>query len=177
MRGSAHDTHPYRLSIEQGGLRVEPQAIRPGTAPLEKGALSGVSVLLVEDFEDARETAALVLEQAGARVLGVADAREAMSAIRAQVPDAIVCDMGLPGEDGASFMEKVRALDGPAARVPAVAFTAWGQAHDRERAQKAGFQEHLLKPVEPSVLVDTVARLTGRRGPGAGAQAPASTRS
>ena len=174
MRGSAHDTHPYRLSIEQGGLRVEPHAIRPGEAPAGAASqLGGLSVLLVEDYDDARETASLVLERAGARVRATRDAAEAFDAIRERAPDVIVCDMGLPGEDGITLMEKVRALDAPAARVPAVAFTAWGQPQDRARAETAGFQAHLLKPVEPRVLVDTIARLTGR----AGSQAPASTRS
>jgi CheY-like chemotaxis protein len=85
----------------------------------------------------------------------------------------IVCDMGLPGEDGFALMERVRALDRPVSRVPAVAFTAWGQPQDRGRAEKAGFQAHLLKPVEPRALVETVARVAGRTA----GQTPASTRS
>jgi len=171
MRGSAHETHPYRLSIEQGGLRVEPHAIRPGAIAVAEGALSGLTVLLVEDFDDARETASLVLERAGAKVVAVADATRALGAVQERAPDAIVCDMGLPNEDGLTFLTKVRGLDGPAARIPAVAFTAWGQPHDRARAEEAGFQAHLLKPVEPRILVETVARVAGRR------QEPASTRS
>jgi len=67
----------------------------------------------------------------------------------------------------------VRASPGPGARVPAVAFTAWGQPQDRVRGEQAGFQHHLLKPVEPGTLVNTVARAAGR----AADQAPASTRS
>jgi CheY-like chemotaxis protein len=47
-----------------------------------------------------------------------------------------------------------------------VAFTAWGQPQDRARAEEAGFQAHLLKPVEPRILVETVARLVGRPRPG-----------
>jgi len=173
MRGSAHDTHPYRLSIQAGGLRVEPHAIRPGPVVRATGVLSGLSVLLVEDFADARETATFVLEQAGARVRAVPDAAEAMRAYRAAAPDVIVCDLGLPDEDGFAFLERVRASPGPGARVPAVAFTAWGQPQDRVRGEQAGFQHHLLKPVEPGTLVNTVARAAGR----AADQAPASTRS
>lgn len=110
-------------------------------------------------------------------MVAVANAREALAAVRAQVPDAIVCDMGLPDEDGSSLMKKIRALDGPAASVPAVAFTAWGQPQDRERTLSAGFQAHLLKPVEPWVLVDAVVRVTGRVPSGPRPQPPASTRS
>ena len=173
MRGSAHETHPYRLSIQAGGLRVEPHAIRPGPATPATGVLSGLSVLLVEDFADSRETATFVLEQAGARVRAVPDAAEALRAYGDGTPDVIVCDLGLPGEDGFAFLKKVRASPGAGARVPAVAFTAWGQPSDRERGEQAGFQHHLIKPVEPAALVDTVARAAGR----APAQAPASTRS
>jgi len=96
-----------------------------------------------------------------------------MRAYRAAAPDVIVCDLGLPDEDGFAFLERVRASPGPGARVPAVAFTAWGQPQDRVRGEQAGFQHHLLKPVEPGTLVNTVARAAGR----AADQAPASTRS
>jgi circadian clock protein KaiC len=164
MRGSPHETHPYHLTIQQGGLSVEPHAIRPGSPSSDAGVLSGVSVLLVEDFADSRETATMVLEHAGAVVKAVPDAREAMTAVREKSPDVIVCDLGLPGEDGLEFLQKVRALPGAGAGVPAVAFTAWGQPQDRARAEKAGYQQHLLKPVEPADLVAAVARAAGRSG-------------
>jgi circadian clock protein KaiC len=174
MRGSAHDTHAYRLSIEQGGLKVEPPSIRPDVSrTTAAGALSGLHVLLVEDFDDAREAATEVLQRAGAEVVAVADAGQALAALGTRTPNVIVCDMGLPGEDGFALMERVRALDRPVSRVPAVAFTAWGQPQDRGRAEKAGFQAHLLKPVEPRALVETVARVAGRTA----GQTPASTRS
>lgn len=114
-----------------------------------------------------------MLQRAGAEVVAVADAPQALAAIGARAPNVIVCDMGLPGEDGCALIEKVRALERPVSRVPAVAFTAWGQPQDRGRAEKAGFQAHLLKPVEPRALVETVARVAGR----ADDQGPASTRS
>jgi KaiC/GvpD/RAD55 family RecA-like ATPase/ActR/RegA family two-component response regulator len=173
MRGSAHETHPYHLTIGQGGLKVEPHAIRPGTLTAEAGVLSGVNVLLIEDFADSRETATLVLEQAGAKVEAVPDAGQAMTAVLAHAPDVIVCDLGLPGEDGLVFLQKVRALAGPGGRVPAVAFTAWGQPQDLASAEAAGYQQHLLKPVEPLDLVAAVARAAGRGA----SQARPSTRS
>ena len=170
MRGSAHETFPYRLSIGAGGLRLEPDAVRPdprGTvAPRTPassasagGRLSGRRVLLVEDYPDARETAAMVLRAEGAEVVAVATSREALEAVNANAPDVIVADIGLPEEDGCTLLERVRALPGPVHGTPAVAFTAWGMPAERERARQAGFQEHLLKPVDPAALVDAVVRI------------------
>jgi CheY-like chemotaxis protein len=169
MRGSAHVTHPYRLQIGPGGLTVEPQALNqgappPAAAPERRNArsLERIRVLLVEDFADARETVRRMLEQEGAVVVEAANAREGLERIQREAPDVLVCDIGLPGEDGLALIRNVRALPGPAARVPAVALTAWGLPEDRSRALEAGFQAHLVKPSEPSKVSAVVAALVGR---------------
>ena len=86
-----------------------------------------------------------------------------MEAIAARVPDVLVNDIGMPGEDGYHLMRRVRALD-PAlgGNVPAVALTAYASSEDRRRAILAGYQMHLAKPVEPAELVTVVASLAGR---------------
>ena len=170
MRGSAHVTHPYRLQIGPGGLTVEPQALNEGpghpvTIPSERRnprPLERIRVLLVEDFADARETVRRMLEQEGAVVVEAANAQEGLDRLQREAPDVIVCDIGLPGEDGLALIRNVRALPGPAARVPAVALTAWGMPEDRSRALEAGFQAHLVKPSEPAKVSAVLAALVGR---------------
>jgi circadian clock protein KaiC len=166
MRGSSHVTHPYRLIIAQGGLQVEPSALRPedrrhpDSAP--ELALEGVRILLVEDFGDAREVVTKILRQSGADVIPSATSAEALAKLDRETPDLIVADIGLPEEDGLQFMRRVRARGGKGADVPAVALTAWGLARDRALAKEAGFQAHLVKPVDPANLVSVLSALVAK---------------
>ena len=179
MRGSSHVTYPYRLQIAQGGLQVEPPTIRPPSDPHRTRAadshqpppagtaerpLQGLRVLLVEDFADAREIVTTILERAGAEVTPSGSSSEALERIDRQVPDLIVADIGLPHEDGIEFIRRVRARGGRESAVPAVALTAWALPRDRARAKDAGFQAHLVKPVDPTTLVSVVGALAVKGG-------------
>jgi CheY-like chemotaxis protein len=76
------------------------------------------------------------------------------------VPDVLVSDIRMPGEDGYALIRKIRARrSDEGGRVVAVALTAYGQQDDRAKALSAGFQMHVGKPVEPAHLVDVVATL------------------
>jgi CheY-like chemotaxis protein len=86
--------------------------------------------------------------------------------LEARTPDVILCDIGLPEEDGYSLIERIRARPGPAGRIPAAALTAWTEPEDRDRALSSGFQIHLHKPIQPDSLVEAVAHLAGRPAPG-----------
>jgi CheY-like chemotaxis protein len=79
----------------------------------------------------------------------------------------VVSDIGLPGEDGYSFITRLRLLDGGRAATPAIALTAYARPSDRIRALSSGFQMHLAKPVEPLDLVNAIAALA-RQGQSAG---------
>ncbi|HEY2945317.1 MAG TPA: ATPase domain-containing protein, partial [Vicinamibacteria bacterium] len=174
MRGSAHVTKPYHLAIAEGGLRVEPPAITRrfdewGTSPRKPwGAravaspLHGLVVLLVEDFTDARETTAAALVAGGADVVEAGSAQEAMGVLEARTPDVILCDIGMPEEDGYALIQRIRSRPGKAGRIPAAALTAWTEPEDRDRALASGFQVHLHKPIQPDALVEAVAHLAGR---------------
>jgi circadian clock protein KaiC len=167
MRGSSHVTVPYRLQIGQGGLQVEPQAFKPGAAESSQTRtvdrarrLENVRVLLVEDFSDAREAIKIALQRDGAHVVEAATAAEAFDAVQATPPpDVIVCDIGLPDEDGLSLLRRVRALPGAAGRIPATALTAWGLDEDRARAADAGFDAYVVKPTDPANLAGVIDRL------------------
>ena len=183
MRGSAHVTKPYHLAIEEGGLRVEPPAITRrfdewGTSPRKPwGAravaspLHGLLVLLVEDFMDARETTAAALVAGGAEVVEAGSAQEAMVVLQAHTPDVILCDIGMPEEDGYALIQRIRSRPGKAGQIPAAALTAWTEPEDRDRALASGFQIHLHKPIQPDALVEAVAHLAGREVQGGAAPA------
>ncbi|HEX4341563.1 MAG TPA: ATP-binding protein [Polyangiaceae bacterium] len=127
----------------------------------EKGSsLEGVSVLVIDDERDARELAAIVLEDAGATVVQAGDVATALRLLTEMQPAAIVSDIGMPSEDGYSFLGRVRA-DSNSKSIPAVALTAFARAEDRQRALAAGFQRHLAKPIDPAKLVAAVAALIG----------------
>ena len=121
-------------------------------------SLRGVSVLVVDDERDARELAALVLEDAGAMVVQAEDVTSALRALSDAHISAIVSDIGMPVEDGYSFLSRVRA-EASTRSIPALALTAFARAEDRQRALAAGFQRHLAKPIEPVKLVAAVAAL------------------
>ena len=147
----------------------EPQGAAPASAARDTRVpvrLSGVRVLVVEDEADTRDLLSAALGRSGAQVEPAASAEEAFDALRRRPPDVLVCDIGMPGEDGYALLSRVRAMaaeDG--GLVPAVALTAYAGADDRRRALAAGYQVHLGKPVDPDELISVVARMAGRPGP------------
>lgn len=162
-----HEATPTR----EAGLACTPAAeAAPGMH-----LLAGLSLLVLDDDEDSRELISRVLCDEGAQVQGAASAAEALETLQALAAagtpvDALLSDIGLPGEDGYSFIRKVRRLGTPCARVTAIALTALARSEDRRRALMAGFQTHVAKPVDPAELVAVVATLCGRTGMEAGAE-------
>jgi PAS domain S-box-containing protein len=126
---------------------------------ITRPALEGLRVLVVEDEPDARELLSLTLEGSGATVEAVESAQEALTNLQVFKPDVLLSDIGLPIESGYELIRKVRSLPSEASKIPAVALTAFATERDRQLALAAGFQVHLTKPVEPSVLVETIERL------------------
>jgi PAS domain S-box-containing protein len=125
--------------------------------------LKGVSVLVVDDEPDALGLLKTVLEMKGARVTAVGSAEAAWGELAGDWPDLLLCDIGMPGEDGYQFIRRVRALEAERGRrLPSVALTAYAGESDRAHALEAGFQIHVSKPVEPAALVKVIADLAGR---------------
>jgi len=76
----------------------------------------------------------------------------------------MLCDVGMPGEDGYQLIQKVRALEHPRDReIPVAALTAFTRKEDRAKSIASGFQDHMSKPVEPARLVELVASLAAKR--------------
>jgi PAS domain S-box-containing protein len=134
------------------------------TVPQQEVALSGVRILVVDDEADARELVATVLMEAGAEVETAGSAAEGFELLKRFHADVLVSDVGMPDEDGFSFIRRIRALppaDG--SRIPALALTAFARESDRAQALKAGFTAHVGKPVEPEVLAAAVSNLAALR--------------
>jgi CheY-like chemotaxis protein len=127
----------------------------------EQASLRGIHAFLVVDDSESRELIKTVLEYAGALVSAVASARGALSALDAIRPDVLIADLSGEGDSAAALIERVRKLPG-AADMPAIVITARGGRDERQRLLKAGFQYHVLKPVDPWELCRLVATLAER---------------
>lgn len=124
-------------------------------------SLTGLRVLVVDDEADSRAYLTALLELYGATVLAVGSAQGVPQLLQTTPIDILVSDIGMPDEDGYSLIRRLRLL--PVEQMPiAVALTGYARLEDRERALAAGFQSHLTKPIEPQVLVQTLADLSQR---------------
>jgi PAS domain S-box-containing protein len=133
---------PIRATAEP-----QPNDEEPASAP----DLAGANVLVIDDEPDALELVRVVLEAAGARVSVAKSASEALDMNDAW--DLIVSDIGMPLVDGYTYIERVRSRNsggGP----PAIALSAYARVEDVQRALRAGFQEHLSKPVDQRKLLE-----------------------
>jgi CheY-like chemotaxis protein len=126
--------------------------------------LAGKRLLIADDEPDTLDLFGRIFTDEGAAISLARSAAEALEVFATARPDVIVCDIEMPGEDGYSFIRKIRARspeDGGG--TPAVAVTAYGSVDDRIRVLAAGYQMHVAKPVDPVELVTVVASVTARR--------------
>jgi len=123
-------------------------------------------VLVVDDNVDAAKSLAVVLRLAGQDVRVVHDGAAALTAARADGPDIIFLDIGMPGMDGYECARLLR--EDPAfCGTVLVALTGWGQPEDRRRSHEAGFDHHIVKPLEPDLVQTllTTAKRFSKNGP------------
>ena len=122
--------------------------------------LPGVHVLIVEDNEDSRYLLTDVLQYCGALVSPVNSAEEARTLLGRVRPDVLVSDLAMPGLDGYSLIRWVRALPPEGGgRIPAIAITAFSEDYDSRRAEEAGFDAYVKKPINLTSFCDLVSRL------------------
>jgi PAS domain S-box-containing protein len=147
---------------------IEPERRHPtsGAAPDMADLcveIEGVRVLVVDDESDARTLIKRLLEDCKAVVTTAESADEAVKLLSQNPYDVLISDIGMPGEDGYSLIRRIRSLTPEQGRnVPALALTAYARAEDRMKAMLAGFEQHVVKPVEPVELITLVAILAGR---------------
>ncbi|MGI8733358.1 MAG: CHASE domain-containing protein [Pyrinomonadaceae bacterium] len=134
-----------------------------GAVLLSEPRLNGIHVLLVDDDEDTLHLITAALAQGHAKVTAVSSAAAALEAIKLCVPDVLVSDIAMPGEDGYQLLERVRALNlGNGRPLAAVAITAYAQEEERLKALASGFQSYLAKPIELSDLIEAVEQAARR---------------
>jgi CheY-like chemotaxis protein len=156
----------FRVMLPKRGA---PTPVPPGPPYLPEPTAStearlvNVRVLIVDDQADARELFELVLTQHGAEVLTVASADAALRAIAPFEPHILVSDISMPGDDGITLINRVRALGSPRGLLPAIATTSYARPEEVRAALGAGYTRHLAKPILPSVLANLVASLAGRK--------------
>jgi PAS domain S-box-containing protein len=137
----------------------------PGVAaPLERkkddSDRPGKTVLVVDDNRDAAETMCLLVESLGYFTRTAFDGPSALEAIKAEQPDLVLLDIGLPGFSGVAVAQRVRRE--VAHPPPLVAITGFGQASDRDASLAAGFYAHLTKPIDAHQLESLLERLLGK---------------
>lgn len=125
--------------------------VDPGFAAADPPRLSPNRIVLVEDLEDNREMLQAVLELDGYQVTSFMDGEAGCEAIISHKPDVALIDIGLPGIDGYEVARRVRS-DATCAHVRLIALTGYGQPSDVTNALAAGFDAHLVKPVDVAQL-------------------------
>ena len=128
-----------------------------GKATAEPGDAAPKRVLVVDDNEDGARLLARLLRSCGHQTTLAHDGPTALEAAIANPPDVVLLDIGLPGMDGFEVARRLRELEGPN-RALLVALTGYGREDDLRRSREAGFDHHLVKPVDPQALSDLLAR-------------------
>ena len=112
-------------------------------------------ILVIEDHRDTAESLRMLLEVCGYLVTEAYSGPDGVKAAEQWRPDIVLCDIGLPGLDGYGVARKLR--DNPAtAQVRLIALTAYGEDEHHRRSYEAGFEYHLVKPVDPDALLSVL---------------------
>ena len=125
--------------------------------------LVGARVLVVDDERDTLDVIEMLLRTHGAETRAACSAADGMACLTSFQPEVLVSDLAMPGEDGLTFIRRVRELPpDKGGRVPAVALSAHVYKEDQDRALSAGFDAFVPKPVRPRALIDCVRALLAR---------------
>jgi CheY-like chemotaxis protein len=140
-----------RLAVGYSPTRDEPPALCKGAAAIAQGHKER-RVLVVEDNRDSAESLRVLLVLCGYTVMVAHTGQEGLETARKLQPHIVLCDIGLPDSDGYVVASVLRQTsDTTGARL--IAVTGYGEAQHRRRALAAGFNQHLVKPVDPKVLL------------------------
>jgi CheY-like chemotaxis protein len=145
---------PVAAAVAVAGIESAP------AADARAGQLTGKRILVLEDDTSIGEALAEMLIQSGASVQRAESVGEGMTVFEAFRPDVMLCDIAMPGEDGCTFLQRIRALGSASGGdTPALALTALAGDVDRQRALAVGFQTYLVKPIDLVHLVAATAAL------------------
>jgi CheY-like chemotaxis protein len=127
------------------------------TNPIDLNAISGLSILIVDDHLEARDLLRNALENYGAKVYTATCAKSALEIATKRSTDIIISDIAMPDRDGCALIEDLRSKG---LKTPTIALSAYATPGDRERALKAGFNSYLTKPLQLEQLFETVKDLS-----------------
>jgi two-component system, sensor histidine kinase len=119
---------------------------RPRREVTRSQGLPPCRILIVDDNREAAESLGVLLDELGATTSLAFGGREALQVIETFEPEVVLVDLGMPGMDGYEVCRRIRAVPGHVQTL-VVALTGWGQDEDRERSRRAGFDHHLVKPL------------------------------
>ncbi len=151
MRAPREDT-----AMQKPGLKIAPVSPRPE-------AVTPRRILVVEDHDDSRAGLRVLLELDGHKVAEANDGAQALATTLIFRPHVALIDIGLPGTDGYEVARQIRASS-EGQEIVLVALTGYGQPEDRERAMKAGFNAHLLKPIKADRLAQVLSTDSAKLG-------------
>lgn len=156
---------PLADTLPPGAAVPSPtRASPPAVAPVPGGNAQAAKILIVDDNPDAAETMAELLGTLGYECRTAADGPTGLARAVEMCPEAILLDIGLPGIDGYELAARLRATPATAGAL-IVALTGYGRPEDRVRSKRAGFDAHLVKPVDPDALLELLAgRIAAGRG-------------
>jgi CheY-like chemotaxis protein len=126
-----------------------------GNQPKDGNAPRRRRILIVDDHEDSAEGMAVLLRACGHEARAAHDAHAALEAAEEYRPDVVILDIGLPGMDGFEAARRLRERF-PSHPLRLVALTGYGQEEDRRRAREAGFDHHLVKPLDIARLRELI---------------------
>ena len=156
-------TLPISLAVMSEGKPVEREKNGHRRARPLSQKLDGLRVSIVDDDTDACNLLRFSLEMSGAEVKTSSSVADAMESLSEWLPDVLLTDINMPGEDGYALIRKLRALTPEqGAEIPAIALTAMAREEDSEHALSAGFQMHLPKPVDLDEMTSAILRLSKR---------------
>ena len=138
-------TFTLHLPLAARMTDAEPRAVTRGSA------LRNLRVVIVDDNVDAADSLGILLAGLGARTAVAHSGREALELVDTHDPSLVLLDLGMPDMDGYDTLRCLRQREGGRERK-VVALTGWGQEHDRRRVKDAGFDGHLVKPVDLEAL-------------------------
>jgi CheY-like chemotaxis protein len=147
----------FRVALPLASATDVVSAVGDGTDQ-EHVALTGITILVVDDDRDTRDLLQLLLTARGASVRTASSVSEAVDTFRSVRPDVVIADIGMPGEDGYVLVERLRAIDSTAS-FKAIAVSGYVGDEDRSRARAAGFDDHLPKPLEIASLLRSIVRV------------------
>ncbi|MEH2044341.1 hybrid sensor histidine kinase/response regulator [Nostoc sp.] len=149
-------TFTVRLPLLQDNRRNR-EATGKISSSVASTPLAGLRVLVVDDETDTRNFLSFMFEEYGAFATAVGSVDEALVVLEQAKPDILISDIGMSEQDGYTLIRKLRSLEPEkGGRIPAIALTAYTREEDRLEALRAGFQQHLSKPIDPNKLISAV---------------------